>query len=85
MWLGRVIDNAAIEELLLLSKKFRFNAALEGGEGETFVLDCPLFKSRIEVQKAETHWRRDSGTYEIIGARLIAKLSEKSRDVLSTD
>jgi len=79
-WLGRIIDNAAIDELLALSRKFRFNAALEGGEGETFVLDCPLFKSRVEIQEAEIHWRQDSGTYEIIGARLVAKLSHTSRD-----
>ncbi len=77
-WLGRIIDDAAVGELIALGRKFRFNAALEGGEGETFVLDCPLFKARVEVQKAKTHWRQDSGTYEILGARLVAKLNSGS-------
>jgi len=74
-WLGRIIDDAAIEELIMLGRKFKFNAALEGGEGETFVLDCPLFKSKVQVWKAETHWKQDSGTYEILEARLAAKLN----------
>lgn len=72
-WLGRIIDHTAVDELLALSKKFRFNAALEGGEGETFVLDCPLFKSRVEIERAVTHWSGDSGTYKILGARLVPK------------
>lgn len=75
-WLGRIIDDAAIGELITLGRKFKFNAALEGGEGETLVLDCPLFKSKIDVLKAVTHWKRDSGTYEILEARLIAKLND---------
>jgi ABC transporter with metal-binding/Fe-S-binding domain ATP-binding protein len=72
-WLGRVLDDAAIDELVALSGKFRFHAGLEGGEGETFVLDCPLFRETIEVVRAETRWKGDSGTYEILDARLVPK------------
>ena len=74
-WLGRILDYAAIDELVALSRRFRFHPGLEGGEGETFVLDCPLFKSTVEVERAETHWRGDSGTYEILDASLIPKLN----------
>ncbi len=72
-WLGRILDNVAIDELVSLSKKFRFHAGLEGGEGETFVLDCPLFSSRVEVASEAKHWKGDSGTLEILDARLVAK------------
>ncbi len=74
-WLGRILDEAAIDELVALSKKFRFHAGLEGGEGETFVLDCPLFRSRVEVRSAAKHWKGDSGTFEILDARLAVKLT----------
>jgi len=72
-WLGRVLDNAAIDELVALSGKFRFHPGLEGGEGETFVLDCPLFRARVEIGKAEIRWRGDSGIFDILDARLAPK------------
>lgn len=72
-WLGRILDDAAIDELVKLSKKFKFHAGLEGGEGETFVLDCPLFGARVEITEASPKWSGDSGTYEIISARLAQK------------
>jgi len=82
-WLGRIIDDVAVDELIALGRKFRFNPSLEGGEGETFVLDCPLFKSKVEVQRAVIHWKHDTGTYEILEARLVPKISPGSRDVPS--
>ncbi len=72
-WLGRILDGAAIDELVALSRRFRFHPGLEGGEGETFVLDCPMFRATVEVKRAETRWRGDSGTYEILDARLVPK------------
>jgi diphthine-ammonia ligase len=80
-WLGRIIDDSAIDELLELSKKFRFHAGLEGGEGETFVLDCPLFKARLEVRDASTLWKGDSGTYEILDAGLAPKPNPRGAEV----
>jgi ABC transporter with metal-binding/Fe-S-binding domain ATP-binding protein len=82
-WLGRVLDDAAIDELVVLSRKFRFNPGLEGGEGETFVLDCPLFRAMIEVERAETRWKGDSGTYEILDARLVPKPNPRVEEVSS--
>lgn len=72
-WLGRIIDSDAVDELVHLAKKFRFHAGLEGGEGETFVLDCPLFRRRITVQESTKHWRADSGYLEIKKASLMPK------------
>lgn len=72
-WLGRFLDEEAIRELILLSKKYRFNPSLEGGEGETFVLDMPLFRERIEVVRGEVVWKGDWGVYLIKEARLVSK------------
>ena len=77
-WLGRHLDDEGIDELVSLSRKYRFHAGLEGGEGETFVLDCPLFKRRVEIEDSVTHWRGDSGYLEITKARLASKGSRKA-------
>ena len=42
-WLGREITTDDIKELVILSAKHGFNLTFEGGEAETFVIDCPLF------------------------------------------
>ncbi len=72
-WLGRVIDNKALEELKILSRKYRFHMGFEGGEAETFVMDSPLFKKRINIVKARKIWDRDSGLYVIEKANLADK------------
>jgi uncharacterized protein (TIGR00290 family) len=45
-WLGRKLDAAAIDEISLLSKKHGLHVAGEGGEYDTFVVDCPMFIRR---------------------------------------
>ena len=72
-WLGRTLDGEAVDELVSLAKRFRFHAGLEGGEGETFVLDCPLFRRKLSVQESVRHWKGDSGYLEIKKARLEPK------------
>jgi len=78
-WLGRTLDEKAVEDLVSLGAKYRFHIGLEGGEGETFVLDCPLFSKRIEVVSSQKHWRGDSGYLEITEARLAPKLTRMGR------
>jgi len=72
-WLGRMITSDNFEELKKLSKRYRFHIGGEGGEFETLVLDCPVFKKRINVVKARKDWHDDSGVYEIEKARSIEK------------
>ncbi|RLI95748.1 MAG: TIGR00289 family protein [Candidatus Aenigmatarchaeota archaeon] len=74
-WLGRKIDLEAVEELKELKKKYGINLAGEGGEFETLVLDCPLFKKKIEILEAEKIWDEETnGGYLIVkSARLISK------------
>jgi len=72
-WLGRVIDEAMVDELVKLHRRVGVHIGFEGGEAETFVLDCPLFKRRIEVLDAVRHWFGDRGFLEIRDARLVDK------------
>lgn len=73
-WLGRVIDEAAIKELVASGAKYKFHIGFEGGEGETLVLDCPMFTRRINITESRKHWSADSGYLEIVNARLEAKV-----------
>jgi len=72
-WLGRRIDEKTIADLLILKKKHKISIVGEGGEYETAVLDCPLFRQRIEVTKAEKVWHGTSGRYVISDAKMIQK------------
>jgi len=72
-WLGRVIDRETFRELKKLSIKHKFNLAGEGGEYETFVLDCPLFKKKLDAGDAETIWNHDSGFYLFKKMKLVEK------------
>jgi len=74
-WLGRKLDAAAVSELIELSKKHRFSIIGEGGEFETFVLDCPLFIKRIKVTEAKKNWdaKSRSGMFEIKKTELVKK------------
>ncbi len=64
-WLGRIIDNKFIEEVKILKEKYKIHPAGEGGEFETFVLNCPLFKKELRVKsyndfkEGENSWRRE--------------------------
>jgi diphthine-ammonia ligase len=78
-WLGRMLDDAAIDELVTLGRRFRFHIGLEGGEGETIVLDAPFFSRRLEVRSSARHWRGDSGYLEITDAILAAKARPTER------
>jgi len=63
-WLGRKIDDKFIEDVRLLNKKLGVNPAGEGGEFESFVLNCPLFEKGLGVNGFEdfgegNSWRRE--------------------------
>jgi len=56
-WLGRVIDARAVEELALLQERMGVHPAGEGGEIETLVLDCPLYKKKLLPTRVRKVWR----------------------------
>ena len=43
-WLNKIIDSKTLPELIELSRRYKFNPAGEGGELETEIVSCPLFK-----------------------------------------
>jgi len=49
-FLGKKIDAELIEKLKKIKEKTRININGEGGEYETFVLDCPLYKKRLVLR-----------------------------------
>ena len=72
-WLGRIIDEEALAELVKISENTYLHLAFEGGEAETLVIDGPIFKKRIEILDADIDWHNDNGTYNVIDARLVEK------------
>ena len=63
-FLGREIDEKFIKETKKLWSKYKINPAGEGGEFESFVLDCPLFEQGLKVKSfkdfgEKNSWRRE--------------------------
>jgi len=64
-WLGKKIDKKFIKDVIELKKKYQIHPAGEGGEFETFVLNCPMFKKKLKVKsfkdnkEGENSWRRE--------------------------
>ena len=69
-WLGKIISINDISQLNKLSDKYGFNLNFEGGEAETFVVDCPLYLSPIVIAKSKTIWDGYRGRFEIEVASL---------------
>jgi ABC transporter with metal-binding/Fe-S-binding domain ATP-binding protein len=69
-WLGKLISKSDITILNNLSDKFGFNLNFEGGEAETFVVNCPLFSNPIKVNEFTKNWDGYRGRFEIVDAEL---------------
>ena len=69
-WLGKRISKPDIIILKNLSEKYGFNLNFEGGEAETFVIDCPLFSDSIKIKKYKKTWDGYRGRFEIVDAEL---------------
>jgi diphthine-ammonia ligase len=66
-WLGKKINLDTVEKLKNLNKKFGINIGAEGGEFETLVLDCPIFKKKIKILDSSYAWdnKTNSGYLKI--------------------
>jgi ABC transporter with metal-binding/Fe-S-binding domain ATP-binding protein len=71
--LGARIDGKMIEKLKGLYRKYRVNMSFEGGEAESFVLDAPLFRKQIRINRAHKERRGSVGMYIIDDAVLQEK------------
>lgn len=52
-WLLRTIDQKFISEVIELNRKYKIHVAGEGGEFESFVLNCPLYSKPLKVVSSE--------------------------------
>ncbi|RME78187.1 diphthine--ammonia ligase [Candidatus Woesearchaeota archaeon] len=64
-WLGREINSTFIKEVRDLQEKFHINPAGEGGEFESFVLYCPLFKEPLEIKDKKIFGSGNSWRMEV--------------------
>ena len=58
--LGKVIGKEELQKLKTLSQKYKFDLSFEGGDAETAVLFCSLFKKEINLKteiKTESKYR----------------------------
>ncbi len=69
-WLGKQISKTDLVILTELSEKFGFNLNFEGGEAETFVINCPLFSNSIKIKNSKKTWDGYRGRFEIVDAEL---------------
>jgi len=72
-WLGRTLSGDALDELIALSKRTRFNVSGEGGEYETLVVDGPNFLRRLNIEEATREWDGMRGIYRVQRASLVDK------------
>ena len=72
-WVGATLTEELVRKLEQLQKRYKINPSGEGGELETFVLDGPLFKKRIEIIKASRTYENYRGHFIIDNARLVEK------------
>ena len=68
-WLGRTVDEAAVEELLALRDDRGVHPMGEGGEFETLAVAGPHMDGRIEVEY-EKEWDGVRGSLRVVDATL---------------
>ena len=69
-WIGKIITKDNLAELIQKSEKSKFNLSFEGGEAETFVINCPIFSNPIKIIEYEKFWDGYRGRFEILEAKL---------------
>ncbi len=69
-WLGRRITRLDLERLKILSERHGFAIDFEGGEAETFVVNCPMFDAPIVIRESKLAWDGYRGRFEIVDAEL---------------
>ncbi|MBI2545002.1 MAG: diphthine--ammonia ligase [Candidatus Aenigmarchaeota archaeon] len=74
-WLGKKLNKENSEEFKHMSKEFGFDILGEGGYYNTFVVDGPIFKKKIEFTQTESVWDKSTGSgyLEVKNAKLVPK------------
>ena len=64
-WIGRIINSGFIKDIKKMNEKYKINPAGEGGEFESFVLNCPLFSKKLEIANKHVSGTANSWRLEI--------------------
>ncbi len=72
-WLGKQLDKQSIAQLQEYQNQYQLHPAGEGGELESYVLDCPLFKKKISLDKVKKEYENYAGVLRITQAKLVEK------------
>jgi len=75
-WIGRRIDEECVDDLVKLNKRYGINISGEGGEYESFVMDGPIFRKKVQIVKASMFWDEKTGSGHM--AADYAKLVDKN-------
>ncbi|MFA5106488.1 MAG: diphthine--ammonia ligase [Candidatus Micrarchaeia archaeon] len=70
-WLGKRFDSGFVR--MAKSSRMQINPSLEGGEGETFVLDAPFYSKRLEITSSLVEKDGDSHTLAISQMKAVVK------------
>jgi diphthine-ammonia ligase len=65
-FIGRKIDEKFIEEIADAKARLKINPAGEGGEFESFTLNTPFFKKRLEITKSHIAKDKEGGQVMVI-------------------
>jgi len=75
-WLGKEMDDNMLNEIKKLESKQKINPIGEWGEYHTIVLDCPIYKKKINILKSEITWKNSKGYVTIKKANLQPKTAK---------
>jgi diphthine-ammonia ligase len=73
-WLGKTLDDYIFREIQELEGKQSIHPTGELGEYHTLVLDCPLYKKRLEILDSEIIWEGSKGYVVVKNAKLQSNL-----------
>ena len=76
-WLGKKITRESIKKLEADSEKYGFHIGGEGGYYDTFVLDAPMFKQRVEIKDFEKNME------DKYSGHVIIKKASNSKKILA--
>jgi diphthine-ammonia ligase len=74
-WIGKEIDKPLIREMEKLEKEQKINPSGELGAYHTFVLDCPLYKKKINIIDSEIIQENSKRYFVIKNANLQSKMN----------
>ncbi len=64
-WLGREINDKFLIDVKKLFEKYKINPSGEGGEFESFVLNCSIFSKELKIKDSELSGNKNSWRMEL--------------------